>query len=336
MLSRLLKRNETYLFFVIMAFSFVVTMINPVFLTLENMFDLIKSSSGMAILAIAFFVGLLSGGIDISFPAIAIAGQYIAVNVLIALGVDSLMLAFLISCAVGIALGAINAFFISSFRMQALIVTLGTLNIFHGALLVFVGTRAINTGQLPRCFKTFGHMSVFTLTRPDGTLFGLSIFAVLLLFVIVLTWFILKHTLLGKSIYAVGGNYESAKRAGFNIKKTLFFVYGYIGFLSGIMGVMHLSLIRYSNPNYIVDTELLKVIAAVVIGGVRITGGTGTLTGTLLGVIMMVILEKNLVLIGLSSYWHQFFTGLVIVLGVSITYYQSKLQNKKNLLFSAI
>ena len=102
------------------------------------------------------------------------------------------------------------------------------------------------------------------------------------------------------------------------------------------MGVMHLSLIRYSNPNYIVDTELLKVIAAVVIGGVRITGGTGTLTGTLLGVIMMVILEKNLVLIGLSSYWHQFFTGLVIVLGVSITYYQSKLQNKKNLLFSAI
>ena len=90
------------------------------FLTIENMFDLIKSSSGMAILAIAFFVGLLSGGIDISFPAIAIAGQYIAVNTLIALGVDNLLLAFLISCAVGdTALGAINAFFISTFRMQA-------------------------------------------------------------------------------------------------------------------------------------------------------------------------------------------------------------------------
>lgn len=334
MIAKLLKRNETYLFFVILAFSFVVTTINPSFLTLENIFDLIKSSSGMAILAIAFFVGLLTAGIDISFPAIAIAGQYIAVNTLIALGVDNLFLAFLISCAVGTALGAINAFFISSFRIQALIVTLGTSNIFHGALLVFVGTRAVNTGQLPDCFKIFGHLQVLTLTRADGTTYGLSIFAVLLLCVVVLTWYILQRTLLGKSIYAIGGSYESAKRAGFSIKRTLFFVYSYIGFLSGIMGVMHLSLIRYSNPNYIVDTELLKVIAAVIIGGSKITGGSGTLSGTLLGVVMMVILEKNLVLMGLSSYWHQFFTGLIIVLGVSITHYQGKLQSSKSLSFA--
>ena len=329
-----LKRNETYLFFVILAFGFVVTVINPSFLTLENMFDLIKSSSGMAILAIAFYVGLLTGGIDISFPAIAIAGQYIAVNTLIALGVDNLLLAFLISCAVGTALGAINAFFISTFRLQALIVTLGTSNIFHGALLVFVGTRAINTGQLPDCFKVFGHLNVLSLSRADGTTYGLSIFAVLLLGVIILTWFILKRTLLGKSIFAIGGSYEASRRSGFSIKRTLFFVYSYIGFLSGIMGVMHLSLIRYGNPNYIVDTELLKVIAAVVIGGSKITGGSGTLTGTLLGVIMMVILEKNLVLIGLSSYWHQFFTGLVIVAGVSITHFQGKLHRKRSLSFT--
>ena len=163
---------------------------------------------------------------------------------------------------------------------------------------------------------------------------ALSIFAVILLAVILLTWFILKHTLLGKSIYAVGGSYEASKRAGFNINRTLFFVYSYIGFLSGVMGVMHLSLIRYSNPNYIVDTELLKVIAAVVIGGSRITGGSGTVIGTLMGVVMMVILEKNLVLIGLSSYWHQFFTGFIIVAGVSITHYRAKLQNRRQLSFA--
>ena len=78
----------------------------------------------------------------------------------------------------------------------------------------------------------------------------------------------------------------------------------------------------------------MKVIAAVIIGGSKITGGSGTLTGTLLGVVMMVILEKNLVLMGLSSYWHQFFTGLVIVLGVSITHYRSKLQSSKRLSFA--
>lgn len=333
MMEKLFKRNEPYLFFVILAFSLLVTTINPSFLTFENMFDLIASSSGTAILAIAFFVGLLTGGIDISFPAIAISGQYIAVNSLIALGIDNLGLAFAISCFVGTAMGAVNAFFVSAFRMSALIVTLATSNIFHGALLVFVGTKAINTGQLPDCFKVFGHMNVLTLTRADGTTYGLSIFAVLLLGVIVMTWLILQHTLLGKSIYAVGGSYESSKRAGFNINRTLFFVYSYIGFLSGIMGVMHLSLIRYSNPTYIIDTELLRTIAAVVIGGSRITGGSGTLIGTLLGVVMLVILEKNLVLMGLSSYWHQFFTGLIIVLGVSITHYQGKLQRKKSLSF---
>jgi simple sugar transport system permease protein len=334
MVTNVLKRNETYLFFVIIAFGSAVTIINPSFLTIENMFDLIKSSSGMAILSIAFFVGLLAGGIDISFPAIAIAGQYVAANSLIALGVDNLLVAFLISTVLGTALGAINAFFISRFRLSALIVTLATANIFHGALLVFVGTKAINTAQLPNCFKTFGHMTVFTLTRPEGTVYGLSIFAVLLLGIIILTWFILKRTLLGKSIYAVGGSYEASKRAGFNINRTLFFVYSYIGFLSGFMGIMHLSLIRYGNPNYIVGTELLRVIAAVVIGGSKITGGSGTLIGTLLGVIMMVILEKNLVLLGLSSYWHEFFTGFIIVLGVSITHYRSKLQSKRSLLFT--
>ncbi len=334
MFKTLLRRNETYLFFIIVVFGFAVTMVNPTFLTVENMFDLIKSSSGMAILAIGFFVGLLSGGIDISFPAIAISGQYIAVNSLIALGVDNLLLAFVISCAIGIAFGAVNAFLISTFKLPTLIVTLGTMNIFHGALLEFVGTKAVNTGQLPDCFKTFGKLNILSLTRADGTQYGLSVFVLFVIGSVLLTWFILRFTLLGKGIYAIGGSYEAAKRSGFNIRKIQFFIYSYIGFLAGIMGVMHLSLIRYGNPNYIMDTELLKVIAAVVIGGSRITGGSGTIVGTLLGVVMMVILEKNLVLLGLSSYWHQFFTGLIIVAGVSITHFQAKMQRKRSLSFA--
>jgi simple sugar transport system permease protein len=99
----------------------------------------------------------------------------------------------------------------------------------------------------------------------------------------------------------------------------------YAGMLAGIMGVMHLALIRYSNPNYLVGTEL-SIIAAVVLGGTRITGGTGTIFGTMIGVILITILEKNLILLGMSSYWQQFFIGLVIVIGVTITYLQAKLQ----------
>ena len=331
-IKRIFSHSEIYLFFIIIIFSIILTSINPSFLTLENLFDLIKSSAGMGILAVGFFIVLLSGGIDVSFTAIAIAGQYISANVLMATGVDNIYLAFLISCSVGVLLGAINGLLISVFKLPTLIVTLGTLSAFHGALLAFVGTKAINTAELPDCFKVFGHNNIFVLTRADGTSYGLSVYALILIGVVIISWLILKYTMLGRGIYAIGGNRDSAIRAGFNIVGTQFFIYCYAGFLAGIMGVMHISLLRYSNPMYIVGTEL-GVIAAVVLGGARITGGTGSIIGTLLGVAMISILEKNLVLMGLSSYWHQLFVGLIIIIGVSITSYQNKRRGISSLTF---
>ena len=327
-LKSLMKKNETYLLLIVIVFSIVITTINPVFMTFENIFDLLRSSSGTAILAIGVFVVLLSGGIDVSCTAIAICGQYIAINVLVASGVDSIGVAFLISIGVGLALGAINAVFISIFNLPTLITTLGTSSLFHGALLEWVGTRAVNVGDIPASIKAFGKMNILTFTRADGTEYGLSVFFLILLIVIVGTWLMLKYTMIGRGIYAIGGNREAAKRTGYNIRKIQFFTYCYAGVLAGIMGVMHLSLIRYSNPNYLVGTEL-GVIAAVVLGGTRISGGTGTITGTLIGVALITILEKNLVLIGLSSYWQKFFIGLIIVLGVTITYAQNKMNARK-------
>ncbi len=331
--KRLLKYNETYIFLVLIVFSMIITSINPIFFTLENMFDLLKSSAGMAILAMGVFVALLSGGIDVSFTAVAIFGQYIAVTILTAANIDSLALAFLISCSVGVALGAINAFLISVFKLPTLITTLGTLSMFHGGLLAFVGTDPFNTGDIPGCFKSFGHANVFALARPDGTEYGLSVYVLILLGVVLVSWLILRFTMLGRGIYAIGGNREAAKRAGFNITRIQFFIYCFVGFLAGIMGVMHISMLRYSNPHYIVGTEL-SVIAAVVLGGARITGGSGSILGTLLGVAMIVVLEKNLVLIGLSSYWHKFFIGLIILVGVSITYYQNLRRMNKRVVFA--
>jgi simple sugar transport system permease protein len=329
--TRIFRRNEFYLLAVIVVFCLGITIVSPAFFTVENLFDLIRSSSGMAILAVGFFVVLLSGGTDISFPAVAIVTQYITVNAIIALGIDNLWMAFAISSAIGIAFGAVNAFFISFFKIPTLIVTLATMNIFHGLMLEFVGTKAINAGQLPNCFKTFGLTDIFTLTRADGSTYGLSVFFVVLVLVLLATWVILRHTVLGRVIYAMGGNMEAAKRSGFNIKRAQFFIYCYVGFLASVMGIIHVSLIRYSNATYIIDSELLHVIAAVVLGGASILGGAGTLTGTILGVIMISILEKNLVLLGLSSYWQQFFVGLIIVLGVSVTHIQKRIQNRRSL-----
>jgi simple sugar transport system permease protein len=328
MKAALLKRNEFYLLLLILVFSAAITIVNPAFLTIENLFDLIRSSSGMAILAVGFFLVLLSGGVDLSFPAVAIVAQYITVNAIIALGTDNLALAFAIAIAIGLAFGAVNAFFISVFRIPTMIVTLGTMNIFHGAMLEFVGTKAINAGQMPNCFKAFGLVNILSLPRGDGTFYGLSVFFLIILAVILVTWVILRFTVLGRVIYAMGGNPEAVKRSGFNLVRLQFFIYCYVGLLASVMGIMHTSLISYSNATYIINSELLHVIAAVILGGASILGGTGTLTGTLLGVVMISILEKNLVMLGLSSFWQQFFVGLIIVLGVSITHLQKRLRER--------
>ncbi|MBN2395941.1 MAG: ABC transporter permease [Candidatus Atribacteria bacterium] len=323
-IQRLLKQHELYLFVVIVMYSLFITYLNPNFMSLENLFDLGKSSAVMGIMAIGVFVVLLSGGIDISFTAVAISGQYIAANFLIASGIDNIMLAFLISCSVGVVLGAINGFLISKFNIPTLIATLGTSSVFHGALLTIVGTKAINSAQLPDCFKAFGSFDVFTLTKPNGVYYGLSIFVIVFIIIAILTWLILKYTMLGRGIYAIGGDINSAIRSAFNIPKIQFFIYCYVGFLAGIAGVIHISLIRYGNPTYIVGDEL-SVIAAVVLGGTRITGGTGTIIGTIMGVAMITILNNSLILVGLSSYWHDLFVGLIIIISVSITSYQNKM-----------
>lgn len=326
--KKIFSHNETYILMVVIAFVVALTIINPVFFTLENLFDLLKSSSGTAILALSVFVVLLSGGIDVSFTTIAIIGQYISVNILIRTGIDNIFLAFAISSGLGIILGSINALLISYFKLPTLITTLGTSSLFHGVMLEFVGTKAVNIGSLPECFKVLGKLDILTLTKADGSTYGLSVFFLFLVFFVILTWFILKYTMIGRGIYAIGGNMEAAKRTGYNIRAIQFFVYCYAGLLSGVVGVLHLSLIRYSNPNYLVGTEL-GVIAAVVLGGARISGGSGTITGTLIGVTLVTLLEKNLILMGLSSYWQELFIGAIIVLGVSFTYAQANFRQKR-------
>ncbi|MDY0091445.1 MAG: ABC transporter permease [Candidatus Vecturithrix sp.] len=331
-LQKIFNKNETYLFLILLTYSILVTAVNSSFLTLENFFDILRSSAGMGILAMGVLVVILSGGIDVSFTAVAISGGYIAVRATMAAGVDNLVLAFLISCAVGVLLGAINGLIISFFRLPTLIATLGTLSVFFGALTTFVGTKSVNAREMPKCFINFGSAKLIHLSNAKGHTYGLSVFVIPLLFAILLTWLLLKYTMLGRGIYALGNNRESALRAGFHLARTQLFIYCYVGFLAGIMGVVYVSEVRWVNPVDLVGQEL-TVIAAVVIGGAKLTGGSGTILGTILGVAIVRVLHSTLVLLGLSSSWNDFFVGLIILVSVGITSYQNKLKNEKSLTF---
>ncbi len=327
-INRVLHRHETYLTLIIILFSVVTANVAPAFLTAGNILSLLRGGAGLGLLSLAFFVALISGGIDISFPAIAISAQYITVRTMLAIDVNSLVFAFVLASAIGIVYGLINAFLITRFKLPALIVTLGTSNLYHGGLLQFLGTESVNVGGLPTAFSDFGRMSLFQISTEQGTL-GISLFFVIFVIAIVLTWFILRHTMLGRGIYAIGGDEEAARRAGFNVSRIQYFIYAYVGFLSAIMGIIHVSMIQYANPTNIVGTILLRVIAAVILGGTSISGGRGTVTGTLLGFVLIVLIDRHLIMLGVPAEWTDFFVGIVIVLGVLATHIRLRLERKR-------
>ncbi len=322
-MKKLLQKHESYVFLAIILLTIVITALNRNFLTLENIFDILKSYSFIGIMSIGVLVVLISGGIDISFTAVATVGQYI-MAVIITKYTGNIFLAFAISIVIGMLLGLFNALLIHMFNIPTIIVTIGTLNIFYGLLIVFSGGRWIY--NLPVWFARFAEIRVLTLINANGIPYGLSIITVIWIAVIAIAAFILRFTVLGRSLYAVGGcgfNKSPAQRAGINVFRIQIFVYTFMGFIAGIAGVIQALLVQTVAPNSIVGKEL-NVIAAVIVGGAGISGGTGTITGTILGVMLLAILSNGLTLMRVPSYWYDVVIGFVILLSVSASALQQK------------
>jgi len=243
--------------------------------------------------------------------------MYIASKVLLAVDYSGTVLAaFVLAGCLGLALGLFNAFFISYYRLPTLIVTLGSASVFRGFLLAFVGTKIVTS--LPAGMVDFSKQSMFATTLPGGETIGLSTSFLLFIAAAVMVWVLLRYTMLGKGIYALGGNPEAAVRAGFNVPRLQFFIYGLVGFLSGVAGLTHACMMRNANPFDLVGTELV-VIAAVVLGGASITGGRGTVLGTVLGVLLLVTINNSLILLGVPSYWQKVLVGFVILFSTGVT-----------------
>ncbi len=270
------SRNETLVALVILAFCALATLSDPSFLSMPTLTDLLRGGIVLGIFAVGALLVLISGGIDVSFTAVAAFTMYTTAMLLNSVapwvpwwGV------FLVAMALGGLLGAINGIFIAGFGLPTLIVTLGTLSVFRGFMLTFIGQKQITT--LPPGMREFGRMMMIRGENADGSFYSLHAAFLVTVTVVVLTWVILHRTMLGRSIFAIGGSIESARRIGIDVRRTQFFVYVYVGMLAGLAGVIHASMARVANPFDLVGLEL-SVIAAVVLGGARLAGGYGTLT----------------------------------------------------------
>lgn len=288
-----------------------VGLLNPAFWQLANLFDILRASVVRGLFALGVLMVLAAGGLDVSFSAIAALVMYAVTKAVTLFAPDTgMVLIFIMSAAGGALLGALNGVLVNTLKAPSLIVTIGTQYAYRGFLLTFIGTALFM--NIPPAMDHFGQWSLMSRTAENGFTVQLPGFALVLAVAAVATWAMLRFTLIGRAVYAVGGRPDIAERLGYRVSSVQLFVFAWAGMLAGIAGIIHVSSNRLANPFDLAGIEL-SVIAAVILGGARITGGSGSVLGTLLGVVLITLVNNVLILIGIPSSWQTAILGLFIL-----------------------
>jgi simple sugar transport system permease protein len=316
-IGRTVRTREFTVFVAVLLLGAVITAINPAFLSFGNLFDLSRVLIVWTMLAFAALIVLISGGVDISFPAIANVAAYAIMAGFVNYGIDAgPVLSYSLAAVLGVAFGLLNGFLVGRFKVPTLIVTLGTSSLLYGGCLLFIGSNSLF--QIPPALTDFSRASIATVDRASGA-GTTSLHPVLLLTVAlgVIVWLVLSRTALGRKVYALGGNAAVLERSGTNVRRLQLAVYGAAGGLAAIAGVTEVILTRNANPVSLQGDELV-VIAAVVIGGASIVGGRGSVMGAVLGVLLIGIVQNSLVLVGVPAVWQQVAVGVVLIIGTVV------------------
>lgn len=304
---RLDSWRRTPIFYPLIGFIVVfiaMAVINDNFLTGSNLTNLARQTSIIAIIAVGMSLAILTGGIDLSVgPVMALSGTVMA-GLMVA-GVPP-SLAILLGLLVGAAFGAFNGAFIAFAGMPPIIVTLATMGIARGLALIYTGGYPI--AGLPAEFAFFGR----------GSLAGIETPILIMITVYALGFVLLHHTATGRYLYAIGGNEEATRLSGIRVSRYKLLVYTLSGTTAAIAGLILTSRLMSGQPNAGVGFEL-DAIAAVVLGGAAITGGRGMILGTLVGALLLGVLNNGLNLMGVSPYLQNVIKGLIILLAIYIS-----------------
>lgn len=309
------SNNEGVLALVLLVLVIAMSVINPAFFTASTAFSILRSATVPMILALAVLIVIISGGIDVSFAVVAIFSSYTAVSLCLKSGIDPGVPAiFALAIVIGAVLGLINGAVIAGFRLPTLIVTLGTQGVFYGAMFTYVGSEYF--AALPPSMASLSAANVVDFPTERGRAY-LHVMVLLVVLLALVVWFVLQRTMYGRSLYAIGGDIEAARRAGFRVVPTQIGVYVIVGVLAAIAGVVHMILSRNANPQDLVGGEL-DIIAAVVLGGASIFGGRGSVLGAVLGVLLVQVINNSLLLAGVPSAWLRAAVGILLIVGVGI------------------
>ena len=280
------------------------------FLTPKKMFNILRQNASNLFLATGMTMVIILGGIDLSVGSVIALSGVVAAGCVVNFGLPEAV-GFIAAIAVGAAVGLFNGFIICKTDIPPFIVTLASMNITKGIALVLTGGAPIRC--MTDAFKFPGAGYVGPVPTPVILMFIIFILAALMI----------NKTQLGRHIYAVGGNVQAAKFSGISVQKVKFIVYAYTGVMAGIAGVVIASRL-YSGQPTAGDGAEMDAIASVVVGGTSMSGGSGRIGGTLIGVLIIGVLNNGLNLMGVDSNFQYIVKGLVILLAVYVDFLRNK------------
>jgi len=273
------------------------------FFTLDNLLNLLRQISINALIAFGMTFVILTGGIDLSVGSILAFGSALTAGMLSS-GMDPLLAVF-IGLLAGFAMGAFNGLVITKGKVAPFIATLATMTIFRGATLVYTDGRPITGLSDSFTFEMIGR----------GYVFGIPFPGVLMILIFFVLFLILHKTVFGRQVYSVGGNEEASILSGIKADRVKIWVYSLTGMLSVLAGIILTSRLNSAQPTAGSMYEL-DAIAAVVLGGTSLAGGRGLISGTLIGALIIGVLDNGLNLMNVSSFYQQIVKGGVILLAV--------------------
>lgn len=289
---------------VLIALCIAFAAANGRFATLQNAIVILQQASINLVLACGMTFVILTGGIDLSVGAILAAAAM--AGLIVSLEPSFGMLAIPAALLVGTGFGIVNGVLIAGVRLPPFIVTLGGLTAIRGVARLMGGDRSVYNSDLS--YAVIG----------NGTIFGIPWLVIIALSVVVVSWFILRRTVFGRYVYAIGGNAEAARLSGIKVGVMLVVVYALSGLFAGLGGVMASARLYAANGQQLGLMYELDAVAAVILGGASLFGGAGSVWGTLIGALIIAVLTNGLILVGVSDVWQYITKGLIIIGAVTL------------------
>ncbi|MCV2394187.1 ABC transporter permease [Actinotalea sp. M2MS4P-6] len=302
----LLKRRETSVVIAIVVVVALATSVNRSFAFGSDGFrNLLLTPSLLVVLSVAQAIVLISKNVDLSVSAVLGLTAYATGDMFTLWPSLPIPVVVVLAIAFGSVLGAINGLLVSVARVPALVITLGTLYIYRGMGIAWVGSGHINPSDVPNSFERLGVASVF----------GIPILTLVALAVVIVVAYVMGSTRSGRELYAIGSDEDAADLYGLRVRRRVFFAFLSSGTLAGLAGVMYAA--RY----VMVDSQAgagleLQAVAGAVVGGVAIAGGSGTVLGAALGAVLLTTIARALPIVGVPDFWQQAVVGVLIIAAI--------------------